>query len=230
MPTTIGIKLFYELPDSPNPVPKPLFEKDVENKTPEDQVLAFVGSNAQGKGNPPDAVEGVEVSEGTARWLKGVSTIPALQGAPSAISTTSLEDYEEQSEPGLITNSNLAITMNYKLVGYAGIKAADNTVTGAEMPAADGSNFQECLNIDRLDVPVKWLILLPNGRWFAFWGKARTVTADLGQAAALTFTLGLYKKSKVTTGWINFSQAGRSNNTRMLKRANNIVDTEEVEE
>lgn len=119
--------------------------------------------------------------------LYGVQNIPELQTAPSSIDVTSLEDYEEQSEPGLISGSSLGITMNYK----AGVYAA-----GTE----DKSNFEQCLDLSN-DYVHSWKILLPNGRWFAFYGKIRTTIGAMAVASAQQFTITLFKRSRVLTGY-----------------------------
>lgn len=119
--------------------------------------------------------------------LLGVQNIPELQTAPSSIDVTSLEDTEEQADPGLISGSALGITMNYKMGVYS---------SGTE----DKSNFEQCLALSN-DYIHEWKIVLPNGRWFAFYGKARTTTGGMSVATALQFTLTLFKRSKVSTGY-----------------------------
>lgn len=120
--------------------------------------------------------------------LTGVQNIPELQTAPSSIDVTSLEDTEEQAEPGLISGSSLGITMNYKIGVYA---------SGTE----DKSNFEQCLDLST-NLIHEWKIVLPNGRWFAFYAKARTTVGAMGVAVAQQFTLTLFKRSRVSTGYV----------------------------
>lgn len=142
------------------------------------------------------------------RWvqIKGVQNIPELQTAPSTIDVTSLEDTEEQAEPGLISGSSLAITMNYKAHVY-------KEATNVEGDFEDGSNFEYLLDrvtrksdtsTDPLWNPENiyaWEIRLPNGRYFRFFGKHRVTVGAMGVAAALQFMLTLYKRSKVQIGY-----------------------------
>lgn len=137
-----------------------------------------------------------EVAETITKQIFGVQNIPELQTAPSAIDVTSLEDTEEQSEPGLISGSSLAITMNYKEGVYT---------DGTE----DNSNFEQCLSLSNDNVH-SWKIVLPNGRWFAFYGKARTTLAAMAVASAQQFTLSLFKRSKVVTGYDAASAISRN--------------------
>lgn len=118
--------------------------------------------------------------------IRGVQDIPELQGAPNTIDVTSLEDLEEMSDPGLISGSSLAITMNYK-----------EGVWGAGVE--DKSNFEQCLAISN-DSIYRFKIVLPNGRWFALYAKARTVIGAMPLASAQTYQFILFKKSKVETG------------------------------
>lgn len=117
----------------------------------------------------------------------GVQNIPEIQTAPSGIDTTSLEDTEEQSEPGLISGSSLAITMNYKEGVYS---------DGTE----DKSNFEQLLKLSNDNVHA-WKIELPNGRYFAFYGKVRATIGAMAVASAQQFTATLFKKSKVLVGF-----------------------------
>lgn len=128
-----------------------------------------------------------ETAEGVTTQVLGVQNIPELQTAPSAIDVTSLEDTEEQSEPGLISGSSLTITMNYKEGVY-------------KEGTQDKSNFEQCLSISD-DGIRPWKIVLPNGRWFVFYAKARTTLAAMAVASAQQFNLSLFKRSKVTTGY-----------------------------
>lgn len=127
------------------------------------------------------------VAQAITDQIYGVQNIPELQTAPTAIDVTSLEDTEEQSEPGLISGSSLSLTMNYKEGVYT---------EGTE----DRSNFEQCLDLSDDNVH-SWKIVLPNGRWFAFYGKARTTLAAMAVASAQQFTLSLFKRSKVLTGY-----------------------------
>lgn len=127
------------------------------------------------------------VAEEITTQIYGVQNIPELQTAPTAIDVTSLEDTEEQAEPGLISGSSLGITMNYKEGAYS---------SGTE----DKSNFEQCLDLSNDNVHA-WKVVLPNGRWFAFYAKARTTIAAMAVASAQTFTLSLFKRSKVLTGY-----------------------------
>lgn len=127
--------------------------------------------------------------------LVGVQNFPELQTAPSPIDVTSLEDFEEQSEPGLISGSSLGITMNYKENVYS---------AGTE----DKSNFEECLDLQESDFPHLWKIQLPNGRWFVFYAKSRATTGAFAVASPLQFTLTLYKRSRVRTGFTSVSATG----------------------
>lgn len=135
------------------------------------------------------AATGSSAIDVDANQINGVQNIPELQTAPSGIDVTSIEDYEEQSEPGLISGSALNITMNYK--------KALNTPS----PAGDGSNFQQCLNLSDDNVHA-FKIVLPNGRWFAVYGKLRTTVGAMAVASAMQFTITIYKKSKVATGYV----------------------------
>lgn len=128
-----------------------------------------------------------EEAEKITTQIMGVQNIPELQTAPSAIDTTSLEDVEEQAEPGLISGSSLSITMNYKEGVYQ---------EGTE----DNSNFEQCLGLSNDNVH-ELKVVLPNGRWFAFYGKVRTTISAMAVASAQQFTLSLFKKSKVITGY-----------------------------
>lgn len=119
--------------------------------------------------------------------VPGVQNIPELQSAPTGIDVTSIEDTEEQSEPGLVSGSSLGITMNYKVGSYT---------KGTE----DKSNFERLLGLSNDNVHA-WKIALPNGRYFAFYGKARVTMSGMAVASALQFTLTLYKRSKVFTGY-----------------------------
>lgn len=162
MATTIGIKLYkadYE------------GSKEAFSDLPKEQVSEIVEKAA------------VEDNR-----VYGVQNIPEIQSAPSSIDTTSLEDYEEQSEPGLISGSSLNITMNYKT-------NVPNVTEG------DKSNFEGLLSMEE-DKAYLWVVLLPNGRWFAVLAKARVTIGGMGVASAATFTLTIYKQSRVKTGYI----------------------------
>lgn len=139
-----------------------------------------------------------EEAKNVTTQIMGVQNIPELQTAPSAIDVTSLEDTEEQSEPGLISGSSLALTMNYKEGTY-------------EEGTEDKSNFEQCMALSDNFVH-EWKIVLPNGRWFAFYGKARTTISAMAVASAQQFTLSLFKRSKVKTGYDSELAFSRSAN------------------
>lgn len=141
----------------------------------------------EGNTDNPTDIETVQPSSVSTQLL-GVQNIPELQAAPSPIDVTSLEDYEEQAEPGLISGSALGITMNYK----EGVYAAGNE---------DKSNFEQCLDLQESDYPHLWKIVLPNGRYFMFYAKSRATTGAFGVASPLQFTLTLFKRSRVKTGY-----------------------------
>ena len=128
-----------------------------------------------------------DAAEEITTQVPGVQNIPELQTAPSGIDVTSLEDEEEQSEPGLISGSALNITMNYKVGTYT---------SGTE----DKSNFEQLLDLSNDNVH-SWKIVLPNGRYFAFYAKARTTIGAMAVASAQQFTLTLFKRSKVFTAF-----------------------------
>lgn len=151
-------------------------------------------------GDKVDDFTGFAPNIDTLTQIKGVQNIPELQTAPGQIDVTSLEDYEEQSEPGLITGSALNIVMNYKENIYK-----DATEMGGGT-AGDLSNFQQCLNIHDDKVRV-FVIILKNGRWFAFNAKSVTTIGAVQPASVFPFTLSLYKRSGVYSGYVANSEA-----------------------
>lgn len=167
--------------------------------------------------------------------IVGARSIPQLQAPPNAIDVTSLEDTEEQSEPGLISSSSLQIPFNYKTNVYQ-----DEN----EEHSQDGSNFEQCLDISQDDKERIFKIVLPNGRYFLFLAKCRTVAGEMPQASALTFTVTLYKRSKVYTGMIPKSKDGDKPSvqtldvglvkaapvTPVVKTSTEKADTEESDE
>lgn len=167
--TTIGVKLYVT---------------DLEDGELENGIDAFLPLTAE---KAEDGKVTFTEPDGD-RWvqIKGVQNIPDLQSAPSAIDVTSIEDEEEQSEPGLISGSSLGLTMNYKEGVYK---------EGIE----DDSNFEQCLTLSDDEIRA-YKIVLRNGRYFKFFAKARTTMTSMGVAAAQQFTFTLFKRSKVVTG------------------------------
>lgn len=170
--TTIGVKLYHG----------PALDADVKTNETKAAWIARI------------ATESADIDE----VILGVQNIPELQGAPNAIDVTSLEDTESQAEPGLIPNASLNIVMNYK-VGVHADTVHTTTEDGQVISATDDSNFEQCLDLS--DDVHGFKIVLPNGRWFAFNAKARTTAGAMQVASALTFTLTLFKQSRVFTGY-----------------------------
>lgn len=184
MATTIGVKLYYGT--------------GVDGVT--DEMKEQLANGLQVQTAKDGSTPGVYVD--IDNQLYGVQNIPELQTAPSQIDTTSLEDVEEQSEPGLISGSSLQIVFNYKEGVYEPeVKEQGEGANKTTVQVDDGSNFEKCLDLANDDKIYPFKIVMRNGRWFAFYAKVRTTLGAMALASAQQFTMSLYKKSQVMTGW-----------------------------